>query len=82
MVKATATIMVANVFKVSPRRRGGGRTPRNPRRLVRLACLGVQAAVQRLALPYALKTLMLASRSFTADHITVYTSTRIARSSG
>jgi hypothetical protein len=79
VVKATATIMVANVFKVSPRRRGGGPTPRNPGRLARL---GVQAAVQRLALPYALKTLMLASRSFTADHITVYTSTRIARSSG
>jgi hypothetical protein len=37
------------VLKVSPRRPGGGPTPR------RLPCLGVQVAVQRLVLPYRFK---------------------------
>jgi hypothetical protein len=40
------------VLKASPRRPGGGPTPR---RLVRLPRLGVQAVIQRLGSPYRFK---------------------------
>jgi hypothetical protein len=44
--------MQSPVLKASPRRPGGGPTPR---RLARLPRLGVQAVVQRLDSPYRFK---------------------------
>jgi hypothetical protein len=43
---------IITVLKASPRRPGGGLTPR---RLARLPRLGVQAVVQRLGPPYRFK---------------------------
>jgi hypothetical protein len=48
------------VLKASPRRPGGGLTPR---RLARLPRLGVQAVVQRLGPPYRFKNHVHASQS-------------------
>jgi hypothetical protein len=54
-----------SVFKESPWRPGGGPTPRNPRRLARL---GVQTLVQRLASPYTLKTLLRTNLDVSIPH--------------